>query len=564
MRSIYKNSSLIILCSILAYFLSSCSKDTKLADDPYGGGKGVLDINFISKRTDPEIVRIGSVLELKVNGLMKYKDNFKVYVNEVEADVLNYTDSTLRFEVPVGASTGSMWITTGEQVFFGPLVKVGGKVSVDASFKVVNGAARLGGGSATVYDIQQNPNGRFWLVGEFDNYEQKGTEDKPNGGIAQIDAEGAYSTSDVSFGIGVVGGARSIYSISRITEGTHSGKFIVGGFFSAYNTKRNNRQTINNITRLTAKGELDTMMTSQRDASGNSLVPIINPDLDKKWKDQDTVPSFNGGVDGVVRKTLIHGEQVYVLGIFENYMRTYYPNSTYDEKVYDVTRMRNMVRLKLDGSMDSTFHFNPQKKQSEMAGNGGISDAIVQSDGKLIIVGSFTTFNGKPANHIVRLNLDGSVDESFNAGTGANEDIYSIRYNANTNKITIAGRFTRYNGVEYTGVALLNPDGSLDQSFKPGRIIGGIASFAAQLNDGKMLVTGSFNYYDDHVRQGLMILNANGKLAEGYNNTGGFQGRVFDMVETSTSTGARVTLVGDISRFNGTFPNNVLRLFIAD
>jgi hypothetical protein len=61
-----------------------------------------------------------------------------------------------------------------------------------------------------------------------------------------------------------------------------------------------------------------------------------------------------------------------------------------------------------------------------------------------------------------------------------------------------------------------------------------------------------------------MILDANGQLAVGYNNTGGFQGRVYDMIETPISTGSQVVLVGDIARFNSILPHNVLRLIISN
>lgn len=542
-----------VLCA--ATFFLSCEKKNELADDPYAGGKQVLDINFVSKAGDLDVVNSGAELELKVRGLLKYADQFQFFVNEIETEVLAYTDSTLRFIVPQQASTGSVWIIADEQTFFGPVIKVGGKVSVDESFKIINGAARLeADGSATVFDTQILPNGKFWLTGGFNTFEQKGTEDKPNGGIVQVNADGAYDTGDVNFGIGAVGGARTIYSVNRIGAGTQSGKYIIAGHFNAYNSERTNRQTINNVTRLNDNGTLDTMTTAD----------IVNPKPAEIWKNQDTVATFNGGVDGVIRKTFIFGEQIYVIGNFQNYKRIYYPNSTWDEKVYDVTRMLQLVRMNMDGSMDSSFHYNAVEKQSPRGGNGGISDAIMQTDGKLILAGNFTTFNGVTANRIVRLNLDGSVDDSFLAGTGANGDISSIRYNATTNKITLSGVFTSFNDKALSGVAVLNADGSLDPNFAGEEISGGGVTFAAQLNNGRIIVTGTFKKYGDYGRQGFMILESNGQIDPAYNNTGGFQGRVYDMVETAATGGTKVMLVGDIARFNTMFPKNVLRIFIAN
>jgi uncharacterized delta-60 repeat protein len=552
-----------VLC--LTSLIISCQKSKGIADDPYAGGKQTLGITFISKTTDPDIVTAGATLNLQVKGLMKYKDNFKLYVNEIEAEVVNYTDSTIQFKVPITASTGSVWVTSQGQSFFGPIIKIGGKVNVDPGFKIVNGAGTVSGtGSTVVYDAEKLPTGLFWLTGSFSSFEQKGTAALPNGGIAQVDADGAYSALGVNFGKGAVGAGQTIYSISRITTGSQNGKYIVAGSFTAYNSTRPNRQTLNNITRLNANGSLDTVKTADKDALGSSLVPIVNPKPEQSWKNGDTVATFNAGVDGTVRKTFVFGEQIYIIGNFQNFKRMYYPNSTYDDKVYDVTRMNQMVRVNSDGSMDSTFHYNKATRQSAIAANGAIIDATMQADGKLILVGSFNSFNGVTANRIVRLNLDGSVDGSFSAGTGADGDIYSIRYNATTDKIVVSGNFTTFNGKASSGIALLNANGSLVSSFTGGKISGGIATFAAQLNSGKIIVAGSFNHYDDYLRQGFMILNPNGQLAVGYNSTGGFQGRIYDMIETPVANGSQVVLVGDISRFNSMLPHNVLRLIISN
>ncbi|QBR12854.1 DUF5008 domain-containing protein [Sphingobacterium sp. CZ-2] len=542
----------------------ACTKKTELAEDPYAGGKQVLDINFVSKSSELGIVAAGSVMELQVNGLMKYKDNFKLYVNEIEANVIDFTDTSIRFEIPVTASTGSVWITANEQTFFGPVIRVGGKVSVDNTFKVVNGAGYLSGGVGTIFDIEQLPSGRFWVGGSFNTFELKGTEAVPNGGIAQLDPDGGYITNDINFGFGAWGSGGTIYSISRISAGPQSGKFIIGGSFNAYNSKRNNRQTIGNVTRLNANGTLDTMMSSQRDAAGNSLVPIVNPKPEVKWKDQDTVPSFNASVDGAVRKTFAFGEKVYIIGNFQIFRRAYYPNSTWDEKVYDATRMRQMVRVNADGSLDSTFHYIKATNQSGLGGDGAIMDATMQADGKLVIVGGFQTFNGTPAKRIARLNLDGSVDNSFHTGSGADGDIYAIRYNATTQQYVVSGTFTHYNGKALPGVALLNADGSLVDSFNPQQITGGSVTYSGQLNNGKILVTGNFTKYGEYVRQGFMILEADGTLKPEYNNSGGFQGRVYDMIETPFAGGTKVILVGNILRFNATIPKGLVRITIAN
>lgn len=535
----------------LATVFISCEKEKGLTEDPYAGGKKPLDIAFISKTTDPEIVNAGDVLSLKVKGLEKYIKDFKVFVNEAEAEVIlgSSNDSTLTFRIPVNASTGSMWITSQGQSFFGPLVRIGGKLSVDATFKVVNGATNTSGAS-TVFDVEALPSGRYFLGGAFNNFELKGTEKLPNGGIVQLLNDGTYSTDAIAFGKGAGGAGKYISSISRIPAGTQQGKYIIAGSFTSYNSTRPNRQTLNNIARLNVNGSLDSLI----------LTDVINPKPQETYKNGDTISSFNAGVDGAVRKTFVFGEQVYIVGNFYNYKRMFVANSSYDDKVYDLTRMRQVVRVNMDGSMDSTFHYNKATKQSGVGANGVILDAMMQPDGKLILVGTFTSFNGVQANRIVRLKLDGSVDGDFNAGTGANSDIVSIRYNTVTNKIVVGGSFTSFNGKPASGVNLLNADGSNVSSFIGQIVTGGITTFVGQLNNGKIIVSGTFNKYGDYLRQGFMVLENTGQLAVGYNNTGGFQGTLYDMVETATAAGTQVILVGDIIRFNSTLPRNVIRL----
>lgn len=561
----YKTGVWVAVAVFVTMLAAACTKTTSLAEDPYAGGKQVLDIQFISKTTDPEIVAAGATLDLVVNGLEKYRDKFKVYVNEVEANIVNYTDSTLRFQVPLMASTGSMWITADDQTFFGPIVRIGGKVAVDASFNAGSGAGRLvnSGGLSTIYDAELKSDGNIWLGGAFNNFNNQGTETRPDGGLAEINVNGGYIDRKGltnGFGKGVIGGSQTVYTITRIPSAVsdNQNKFIIGGSFTGFTSSRPNRQILNNIAMLGGNGFLDTVVNTE----------IVNPKPEQTWKDSDTVPRFNAGVDGVVRKTLITGEKLYIIGNFQIFKRIYYPNSTYDEKVFDETRMRQMVRVSLnDGSLDSTFHYNKATRQSAIGANGSISDAIVQSDGKLILVGNFTTFNGVPAERIVRLNLDGSVDNTFGAyglGKGANGDILSIRYNATTNMLVVGGSFTAFSDKTSSGVALLSNNGVPESSFVGQQITGGSVTFAAQLNSGKIIVSGGFNRYGDHVRQGFAIIEPTGTLAEGYNNTGGFEGRIYDMIEAPMSGGSRVTFVGDIYRFNVTFPNNILRITIAN
>ncbi len=69
----------------------------------------------------------------------------------------------------------------------------------------------------------------------------------------------------------------------------------------------------------------------------------------------------------------------------------------------------------------------------------------IQSDGKILFGGSFTAYNGTTANRLIRLNPNGSVDTTFNTGTGFNSTIYTTSIQSD-GKIIVGGQFTSYNG----------------------------------------------------------------------------------------------------------------------
>src|ERR1051326_8546152 len=148
---------------------------------------------------------------------------------------------------------------------------------------------------------------------------------------------------------------------------------------------------------------------------------------------------------------------------------------------------RNFVaRLNADGTLDTGF-------QNGLGGaDGTINSVALQSDGKVLIAGEFSTINGVVRHHIARLNLDGSLDTSLQAA--ANDTINSLVVQSN-GQVLIGGAFTNINGLPISGVARLNPDGTLDRSFISGLSVNalpgfGIRSVAVQ-SDGKVLIDGS-------------------------------------------------------------------------
>jgi hypothetical protein len=67
------------------------------------------------------------------------------------------------------------------------------------------------------------------------------------------------------------------------------------------------------------------------------------------------------------------------------------------------------VSAQTPGSIDTSF-------DPGFGLNGGVHSIAVQTDGKILIGGYFSDYNGTPRNNITRVNPNGSIDSSFNPG----------------------------------------------------------------------------------------------------------------------------------------------------
>lgn len=164
------------------------------------------------------------------------------------------------------------------------------------------------------------------------------------------------------------------------------------------------------------------------------------------------------------------------------------------------------------GTNDSTFNSIDIGFGNGDGPNNKIMCSAQQSDGKIIIGGAFTTYNGTPINRIARLNIDGSLDMSFNVGTGANNIVKTIAIQSN-GKILIGGSFTTYNGDNSQHIVRLNIDGTKDTTFVsgPGNIDNDI-NVIAITPDGNLAIGGKFTQYLGYGLRYFAFLYADGTV----------------------------------------------------
>lgn len=150
--------------------------------------------------------------------------------------------------------------------------------------------------------------------------------------------------------------------------------------------------------------------------------------------------------------------------------------------------------IETDGTLDSTF-------DAGNFTNGLVLASAFQSDGKLLIAGQFTQVHGTARFGIARLNTDGTLDASFDPGTGSDLGVGGVAVQPD-GKILIWKFFHLFNGDSgLASLVRLNSDGSTDSSFAVGHNLGGNTAFNVSevfsvllQADGKIVVGGQFSF----------------------------------------------------------------------
>ena len=225
-----------------------------------------------------------------------------------------------------------------------------------------------------------------------------------------------------------------------------------------------------------------------------------------------------------------------------------------------------------DGTLDTTFN------SDGVGADKAIRTVAFAADGKIYIGGDFTTYRGTAVNALARLNKDGTLDTTFNAGgagfTKSGAQVLSIHVDADGD-IYVAGNFAKNNSSDTgdynttaltTNVIRLNSDGTLDTAFAPKELKysqlpsdeSATVSLVKKIGD-VVYVSGSFNeLYESGLSnsatsvQGIIGLNATGALDSGFgakvkltDQQGSTPKRVFEIHAISGSTD--VYLVGNFT-----------------
>ena len=547
--------------------LSGCEElDHSISEDPYGGGKVQFELRLLSEDPVPAKGYPGDTVVFKADGLLDYcvpekgEYAFKFYLGEQETKILAATDTTLTVRGPDECGSSNTYLVMENQVFYGPYFPIEGNISVDKSWKlssdVVDGIVY---GAISQYGKPQNN----YLVGGFSHLAQY-----EHWCIGHVNSKGEvtrWSSSDFGTDYGVKTSVFEedvppyINSISAFEDG----RMLVSGMFSAfevYNPKNGglydlaDRVYVNNIMVLRSNAHPDT--TQQyifEDAGTESNGTPIRYSFSK----------LNGGsLQPIVRSFVTSAQKIVAVGNLTQYVCNEYASSYVDSK-QRISSVASAFRMDDCGVLDSTYRLVNRTGRYSGAGGGNITDACMDKDDGVVLVGSFTSFDGVPAPGMVRLDADGNVDHAFleNLGTGPDGNVTMVRYNKALNKMMVVGGFEHVNGQPRQQMAMLNPDGTLDGTFVPREIGGGAVNFAQLIDKEKVIVSGTFSTYGGVPRLGFLILEMDGTAQQKFNVPGTFNGQLYHVAETETTLGSYgLLLMGSFDRFNGQKANNVLML----
>lgn len=291
----------------------------------------------------------------------------------------------------------------------------------------------------------------------------------PSGGMAVINADGTLDENFETQG-GFTGGNTTVTSVAAQGD-----QILVGGRFTQY--RGQNRKF---LTRIEADGTPDPAFTQ----------------------------IFNSYLDGVIRQIVVLPDNSFIAvgpigDSFESVGKIWYCDP--------------------DGGLDS------EKTAILESFNGAITHIELMENGQMVILGSFSSFQGQPAARLIRLNPDLSRDNSFTSGLinlVTISDFLGIQVARCAvqadGKVLVAGYFSEVDGTVYNGIVRFNDDGTIDQEWGTGEGFNYPATDVAMANDGKIYVVGRFWEYDGASRSGIVRIMAESTLSNNRETAGPF------------------------------------------
>lgn len=220
-----------------------------------------------------------------------------------------------------------------------------------------------------------------------------------------------------------------------------------------------------------------------------------------------------------------------------------------------------IVKLTKNGTIDPSFYASTNI-------NGGITAMEVDTTtGKIYIVGLFTSVCGQPRKHIACLMSNGTIDSTFDVGAGftgtfGQSPPYCMKLLANGD-LLVGGNFIFYKGMLASKFCKITPSGNIDTAFatniSSGGGFNGNVLAIELLNNGKIIVGGSFSNALSENYNNLVCLNSDGTINISFNISDGISGEVYAIKVTPEN---KILVGGSFNFFNNISESSIIQLNI--
>ena len=334
------------------------------------------------------------------------------------------------------------------------LARLNADGTLDEDFVFVDISNSLLSTFNAVLAIAIQNDGKILLAGEFDR-----VHGQERNHLARLHSDGTLDEDfdpDIS-GINIFTNVAALV-IQTVDE---TERILIGGFFTGVGSDDRD-----NFARLNLDGNVDDTFAV---VSANNMVLAIALDSNNR---------------------------IFITGNFSATTE----NTTENTMENELQRDGSIARLNTDGSLDTSF---TPPTLSSFGANPNLFALAVQSDNKLLLGGAFDQIidlAGVQPNGLIRLNLDGSLDNEFNLpplqSANAFRVISALAIQSDE-KILMGGEFGNIDNTPMTAnLARINTDGSLDPSFTPNVVIpttfDELHAIALQGDDG-IIIGGDFN-----------------------------------------------------------------------
>jgi len=355
-------------------------------------------------------------------------------------------------------------------------------------------------------------------------------------------------TKDTTFN-GNFSSFNPIYTIYPVSQS----KVLVGGDFTSYSGS-----TYNYLTRINSNGSIDTTF---QNPGFNSIVYTVATQSDGKIIVGGNFTNTGYSEPYLAKlNSQLDPDTTFNIGTGAN-SDIYAFATQSDNKIiiggdfitYSGSTVNKIERINTDGTIDTSFN-------QGSGFNNDVTAIKVQSDDKIVVGGAFATYSGSTVNRIVRINTDGTRDTTFNVGTGFNSgQVYDLQLQSDGKIIAVGSWSATYSGSSAIRIARINTNGTLDTTFNSGTTGFSATQYSAQIqNDGKIIVVGTNATYSGSAAQRIRRINTNGTLdttfnigTAGLNNTANI---------AKIQPDQKIVVMGSFTSYSGSSVNRITRI----